>query len=43
MEVSKNNNSYKVTSILLIVYLFILTFLIVFKMGVAVSGKEVLT
>ncbi|MEN2256313.1 hypothetical protein AAIB48_00455 (plasmid) [Paraclostridium benzoelyticum] len=43
MEISKKNNTYKVTSILLIIYLFILTFVIVFKMGVAVSGKEVLT
>ena len=40
MEISKKNNSYKVTSILLIIYLFILTFAIVFKMGVAVSGER---
>lgn len=40
MEISKKNNSYKVTSILFIIYLFILTFLIVFKMGVAVSGER---
>ncbi|CEP45928.1 VanZ-like protein [[Clostridium] sordellii] len=40
MEISKKNNSYKVTSILLIIYLFILTFAIVFKMGLAVSGER---
>lgn len=42
MEISKKNNSYnnsyKATSILLTIYLFILTFGIVFKMGLAVSG-----
>ncbi len=40
MEISKKNNSYKVTSILLIIYLFILTFIIVFKMGLAISGER---
>ncbi|WP_038299096.1 VanZ family protein [Metaclostridioides mangenotii] len=38
MGISKKNNSYKVTSILLIIYLFILTFGIVFKMGSPALG-----
>ncbi|MBC6005050.1 VanZ family protein [Paeniclostridium sp. NSJ-45] len=40
MEISKKNNSYKITNILLIIYLFILTFVILFKIGFPELGRR---